>query len=265
MSTEARKERPPAIALPSDRHQYIRQRLQQEGRVLAAELAQTLGVSEDSIRRDLRELAATGICQRVYGGAIAMTPNTGSFIERSHENVARKARLAATAVRLLQPGQFVFLDAGTTNLEIARALPDMPLTVATNSIPIAAALFGRSQFEVLVIGGRMDHRVGGTLGSIPTLAVQDMRPDVCFLGTCSVDIELGVGTTLAEEAAFKRVLVAQCNQIVLAVTNEKLGTASPFAVAGMRDIGRLVIEADAEPHKLASLQHSGVPLLIADQ
>ncbi|MNT54909.1 DNA-binding transcriptional repressor SrlR [compost metagenome] len=91
-----------------------------------------------------------------------------------------------------------------------------------------------------------------------------MRPDVCFLGTCSVDIELGVGTTIAEEAAFKRVLVSQCNQIVLAVTNEKLGTASPFAVAAMRDIGRLVIEADAEPHKLASLQHSGVPLLIAD-
>ena len=129
MNTEARKERPPAIALPSDRHQYIRQRLQQEGRVLAAELAQTLGVSEDSIRRDLRELAATGICQRVYGGAIAMTPNTGSFIERSHENVARKARLAAAAVRLLKPGQFVFLDAGTTNLEIARALQDQGFDV----------------------------------------------------------------------------------------------------------------------------------------
>ena len=116
MNTEARKERPPAIALPSDRHQYIRQRLQQEGRVLAAELAQTLGVSEDSIRRDLRELAATGICQRVYGGAIAMTPNTGSFIERSHENVARKAavlELLAGAAERTAGDEFVEVKENT--------------------------------------------------------------------------------------------------------------------------------------------------------
>ena len=258
------KDRPANNSLPSERLQYIQRRLKQDGRVVAAALAQTLGVSEDSIRRDLRELAANGICQRVYGGAIAMTPNTGSFSERRHENTERKTRLAAKAVSLLHPCQFIFLDAGTTNLEIARALPDMPLTVATNSIPIAAALFGRPQLEVLVIGGRMDHRIGGTLGSAVTLAVKDMHPDLCFLGACSVDIELGIGTTLAEEAVFKRVLVEQCGQTVLAITNEKLDTASPFAVAPLRDISHLIIEADADTDKRTRLAASGMSLWLAD-
>ncbi len=255
--------RPGNTSLPSERQHYIRQLLLQDGRVLATELAQALGVSEDSIRRDLRELAASGACKRVYGGAVAMTPNTGSFSERSHEHVANKARLAAAAVQLLQPGQFVFLDSGTTNLEIARALPDMALTIATNSIPIAAALLGRQQFDVTLVGGRMDHRIGGTIGTAAALEVQAMRPDICFLGTCSVDIELGIGTTIAEEAAFKRLLVRQCSQIVLAVTNQKLGTASPFAVTPLAEVSRLVIEADAEPHKVQQLQGSGVPLLFA--
>lgn len=250
--------------LPSDRQIYIRQRLQQDGRVVAAELAQTLGVSEDSIRRDLRELASSGACQRVYGGAIAMTPNTGNFSQRSHQNIARKAKLAAAAVSLLRPGQFVFLDSGTTNLEIARAIPDgLPLTIATNAIPIAAALLGRSALEVLVVGGRMDHRIGGTMGSSAMLEIQTLRPDICFLGTCSLDIELGVGTTLSEEAALKRELVRHSSQVVLCVTNEKLDTASPFSVAAMADIGQLVLEADAEPHKLQRLRDCGVPVLLA--
>lgn len=255
---------PAPPGLPSDRQTYIRQRLQQDGRVVAAELAQTLGVSEDSIRRDLRELASSGVCQRVYGGAIAMTPNTGNFSQRSHENIARKARLAATAVQLLRPGQFVFLDSGTTNLEIARAIPDgLPLIIATNAIPIAAALLGRSALEVLVVGGRMDHRIGGTMGSSAMLEIQTLRPDICFLGTCSLDIELGVGTTLSEEAALKRELVRHSSQVVLCVTNEKLDTASPFSVAAMADISQLVLEADAEPHKLQRLRDCGVPVLLA--
>ncbi|POZ59938.1 DeoR/GlpR family DNA-binding transcription regulator [Chromobacterium alticapitis] len=259
------KERSAGSSLPADRHSYIRQQLQLHGRVQAGELAATLGVSEDSIRRDLRELAASGVCQRVYGGAIALTPNQPSFRARKQEHQPRKARLAAAAVRQLQPGQFVFLDGGTTNLEIARALPEhLPLTVATNSIPIAAELFGKKQLELLLIGGGVNHQSGDALGAIATRMLQSMRPDICFLGTCSVDGELGIGTLQADEAAFKRQLVEQCGKTILAVTNEKLDTASPFLVAPLRDIGLLIIEPDADPARLAHLQASGVPVRAAD-
>ncbi|OWY38365.1 DeoR family transcriptional regulator [Xenophilus sp. AP218F] len=259
------KERPVVASLPADRHQHIREQLRLHGRVLASELAATLAVSEDSIRRDLRELAASGVCQRVYGGAIALTSNDISFQQRRQQHAERKARLAATAVRQLRPGQFVFLDGGTSNLEIARALPDhLPLTVATNAIPIAAELFGKKQLNLLVIGGSVNHQSGDTLGTVATRMLQAMRPDICFLGTCSVDCELGIGTLQAEEAAFKRQLVEQCGQVILAVTNEKLDTASPFAVAPLSELGLLILEHDADPARAAHLAAGGAPLLIAD-
>ncbi|WP_051709797.1 DeoR/GlpR family DNA-binding transcription regulator [Andreprevotia chitinilytica] len=264
MSLE-RKERFTAnTAFPADRQQLIRERLVRDGRVLAAELAAEFGISEDSIRRDLRELAAAGVCQRVYGGAIAQAAANRPILERSRENIGRKQKLALAAVRLVQGGQLVFLDAGTTNVEIAKALPeDIGLTVATNSPAVAVALMDRDDIEVVLIGGRLDHQVGGILGGQALVDVQRMRPDLCFLGVCAIDIEAGLGAGTAEDAAFKRQLVASCGAIVAVATNEKLGTGAPFAIADIQDVGHLVVEADADANQLAHLARSGVEIVRA--
>lgn len=262
MSTALRRERfKSGTALPIDRHQLIRERLQRDGRVLAADLAVEFGLSEDSIRRDLRELAAAGACQRVYGGAIAMSNPGRPIRERSQEHVDRKVRLARTAVRLIQGGQLVFLDASTTNLAVAQVLPeDIGLTIATNSPAIAAALVGREDLRVILIGGTLDHHVGGSLGTAALLDIQQMRPDLCFLGVCSIDAEAGVGASQAEDAAFKRQLVTISGAIVAVVTNEKLGTGAPFTIAPLAEITHLVVEADAEPAQLKRLAEAGASL-----
>src|SRR3984957_13735920 len=111
------------LLLPDERHHFIRKRLSLGERVLAVEMARELGASEDTIRRDLRELASLGICRRVYGGALPVSPASGSLAERQTEFPERKAALAKEAVKLVSPGQFVFLDAGSANLAVARALP----------------------------------------------------------------------------------------------------------------------------------------------
>ena len=101
--------------LPEERHHAIRARLASQGRVLAIELAKDLNTSEDTIRRDLRELAARGACQRVYGGALAKSPPQRPLAERQSEHPERKAALAVEAAKLVAAGQFVFLDGGSTN------------------------------------------------------------------------------------------------------------------------------------------------------
>ncbi|WP_283148912.1 DeoR/GlpR family DNA-binding transcription regulator [Silvimonas soli] len=262
MGNTLRRERfKSGTALPIDRHQFIRERLQRDGRVLASELAVEFGLSEDSVRRDLREMAAAGECQRVYGGAIAMSSNGRPIGERSREHVDRKVRLAQSAVRLIQGGQLVFLDASTTNLAVAQVLPeDIGLTIATNSPAIAAALVGREDLRVILIGGTLDHHVGGTLGTAALLDIQQMRPDICFLGICSIDALAGVGASQAEDAAFKRQLVAISGAIVAVVTNEKLGTGAPFTIAPLAEITHLVVEADAEPTHLQHLAEAGTSL-----
>jgi DeoR/GlpR family transcriptional regulator of sugar metabolism len=265
MSVDPRKERTHAkVTLPADRIQLIRERLRKEGRVVAAELALQFGVSEDSVRRDLRELAAEGVCQRVYGGAIAMSPTPHNIAYRSEVNVERKDQLARAAARLVHAGQLVFLDASTTNLAIARHLPQgIGLTVATNSPSIAVALIERTDIEVLLIGGRMDHVVGGTLGVGALQELQQMHPDLCFLGVCSVDPEVGVCSGGAEDSAFKRALVSGCGAIITAVTNEKLGTAAPYFVARLAEISHLVVEADADRGQLDRIRTAGVEIVLA--
>src|SRR3984957_6467410 len=143
--------------LPDERHHFIRQRRSLGERVLAVEMARELGASEDTIRRDLRQLARLGVCQRVYGGALPVSPASGSFEMRLKQKLGSKVALGQAAATIVAASQVIFLDAGTTNLEIARALPnDTRLTVATNSPVIAAELISRSSIKLIMICGLVD-------------------------------------------------------------------------------------------------------------
>jgi DeoR/GlpR family transcriptional regulator of sugar metabolism len=102
--------------LPDERHRIIRERLSLGERVLAADMARELGASEDTIRRDLRELANLGVCQRVYGGALPVSTASGSFSMRHNQKLESKIALGQAAATMIAADQVIFLDAGTTNL-----------------------------------------------------------------------------------------------------------------------------------------------------
>lgn len=142
--------------LPEQREQLILTRLRAEGRVLASALAAELQTSEHTVRRHLRDLADQGLCKRVYGGALLASPADKPAAVRMGEAVDRKARLAAAAVSIVRPKQIVLLDAGSTNVAIAAALPDhADLTVITNSPEACARLLNRPGIAVILIGGRI--------------------------------------------------------------------------------------------------------------
>jgi len=232
--------------LPGERLDLIASRLEAVGKVVAADLARELDVSEDTIRRDLRDLSARGLCQRVYGGALKSAPATGTLDERARRSGAAKASLARTAVRRVEKGASVFLDAASTNLAIAEALPrDLGLTCITNAPRVAAALTLRGDCDVVVIGGLVDRQVGAAIGAEAMSAVGNYRPDICFLGACGVDPGAGISAFHAEDAAFKRAIAAASTATVVPVTNEKLMTAAPFHVLDLADCAEIVVEADA--------------------
>ena len=105
-----------ATLLLKQRHALIQQQLHADGRVLALDLARQLDVSEDTIRRDLREMAAAGLCQRVYGGALPLAPDGGTLTQRKQEAPERKARLAQAAVSLVRAGQVLFLGCAAARI-----------------------------------------------------------------------------------------------------------------------------------------------------
>jgi DeoR/GlpR family transcriptional regulator of sugar metabolism len=251
-------------ALPEERQRLVLDRLARDGRVLSAGLARELGVSEDTVRRDLRELAGAGRCKRVYGGALPLSPESGTAAEREARAPARKAALAREAARLVRPGQLVLLDAGSTNLAIARALPEgLGITVATNAPSVAAALVGRAGIELLVIGGRVDPRAGASVGARAMREVAAIRADLCFLGACAVEAGSGVAAFDHEEAALKAAMLAASGEAAVAATTEKLGAAAPYVVAPLSDLAHLVVEAEAPDALLGPIRARGVRVHVA--
>jgi DeoR/GlpR family transcriptional regulator of sugar metabolism len=245
--------------LPDERHHFIRKRLSLGERVLAVEMARELGASEDTIRRDLRQLASLGVCQRVYGGALPISPASGSFEMRLKQKLGSKVALGQAAATIVAAGQVIFLDAGTTNLEIARALPnDIKLTVATNSPVIAAELISRSSIKLIMIGGLVDPDAGAALGARAIRDVESISIDLSFLGGCAVSDQAGVRAFIFEDAEFKRALVGASRAIAVAVTTEKFGTTAPFQVAMSDDLDLLIVEADAPSEQLQPFRHAGV-------
>lgn len=241
-----------------ERQGIISAKLQTNGRVLAAELASEFGVSEDTIRRDLREMAAAGLCERVYGGALPVAPAGGSLKHRMSVAFERKQSLAQAAVAQIEAGSTVFFDAGSTNLAIATALPlDLPLTAATNAPAIAAALLDKSSINVILIGGQIDRQVGGSLGAKALRDMEQLSPDLCVLGACGVDLEAGVTTFGFEDAEFKRYAASKSRRILVAATSEKFGTAAPHGVLPVAHCECLVVEHDADEEVLAAYRERG--------
>ena len=233
--------------LTAERRQAILGRLQRDGKVVASELVEALGVSEDTVRRDLRELAARGDVQRVHGGALPPASPGGSFAQRLEIAPERKAALAAAALPLLDGARVLLLDGGTSTLELARRLPaDGARTVLTNSPPVAAALAGHPRADVVLIGGRLLKDSQVTVGSVAVDAVRQVHADVCVLGVCSLHPDLGVTALDHDEAHVKRAMVEASAEVIALATADKLRTASPWVVAPLARVTSLVTDAEED-------------------
>ncbi|MCF1710485.1 DeoR/GlpR family DNA-binding transcription regulator [Tabrizicola sp. J26] len=232
--------------LTAQRKALLLSRLAAEGRLVAATLAAELGLSEDTIRRDLRELAAEGKLLRVHGGALPLSPTHRPLADRRSMAVGEKRRLAATAARLIRPGQVVILDGGTTHLELVHILPaDLRATIVTHSPTIAAALEPFPDIEVILIGGRLFRHSMVAVGAVAAEGFAQIHADLCLLGVTGLHPERGLTTGDDEEAAIKRRMMAQAGETVVLATSDKLGASSPFAIAPLGAVGTLVVPKEA--------------------
>jgi DeoR/GlpR family transcriptional regulator of sugar metabolism len=230
--------------LTAERRNEILVRLNRDGKVVASQLVEELGVSEDTVRRDLRELAADGLVQRVHGGALSPTAAMPSFAQRLEVSREAKGHLAEAALPLLDGAQVIVLDGGTTSLALARRLPPhRDCTVLTNSPPVAAALADHPRAEVVLIGGRLLKEPQVAVGAEAIATLRHVRADACVLGICSLHPELGVTTLDHDEAYVKRAMVEASAEVIALATADKLHTAAPWVVAPMSDVTHLVTDA----------------------
>ena len=245
--------------LAAERRDLLLARLEADGKLVAKQIAAELGVAEDSIRRDLREMAAAGLCQRVYGGALPVSPAVADYATRTTVALAGKERVAAAAAALIRPGHTVLLDGGTTALAVTAALPaDLTATIVTHSPTVAAALVAHPTVDVYVLGGRLFKHSAVTCGAAAAEAARGVTADLFLLGVTGVHHEAGLTTGDPDEAAMKRTLASRAADTYVLASGEKIGAASPFQVLPPDRVTAII--TDAPPSHPAL---TGLPVLTA--
>jgi DeoR/GlpR family transcriptional regulator of sugar metabolism len=250
------------IMLSSQRKQHILAILSEEKQVMSSELSQRFAVSEDSIRRDLRELAAEGLLQRVHGGALPVSAAIAPFETRKSVQISSKRLIAQKAVQLIQPGQVVIIDGGTTTAEMVKLLPpDLAFTVVTHSPSIAVALVDYPQVDVIMIGGLLYRHSVVAVGAAVLEGIARISADLFFMGVTGVHKTAGLTTGNYEEAGVKRALSARAAETVVMVSNEKLNSASAFAIGELSLASTLIVDAQPDDEMCQLLRKKHITVL----
>jgi DeoR/GlpR family transcriptional regulator of sugar metabolism len=250
--------------LTRQRKQLILTRLKQDGRVVAKDFSLEMQVSEDTIRRDLRELAQEGLLQRVHGGALPSSPAMADFASREEIRHEGKVSIGRAAAAMIQAGQVVILDGGTTAREIARHLPrELAATIVTHSPNIALELIQHPNVEVLLLGGRLFKHSVVTVGAACTEAISRLRADIFFMGVTGAHPQTGLTTGDFEEAAIKRALSHASAETYALVSAEKLNAASPYRVLSLDEITGMITERSVPESAIDPFTQLGVAIIRA--
>jgi DeoR/GlpR family transcriptional regulator of sugar metabolism len=228
------------ILSPEERQSILLERINATGRVLAATAAEELGVSEDSIRRDLRDMTDAGLVSRFHGGAAKLITPPLDFQRREVLDAGEKSMIARAAAARIPEGSTLLLDSSTTVLHFVWALsPSLKVRIMTSAVDIAAAALDHPQAEVLLIGGRLNRLTRSATGASALEAIRGIRADICVLGTCGVDDELAVRADDFEDAYIKGAMIKSSRTAMLLTTSDKLGKASTHHVSPVSSISTL--------------------------
>lgn len=250
--------------LTSQRKQIILARLAKEGQVLSKQLSEQFGISEDTVRRDLRELAAEGRLQRVHGGALPASAAVVTFSERQTLQSDAKRRIAQKGAELIAPGQVVMIDGGTTTGALISFLPqDLRCTVVTHSPSIAVGLAQHPLIDVVMIGGQLYKHSIVNVGAAALEGIARVRADLFFMGVTGVHVEAGLSTGDFEESRIKYAMAQRAAETVVLASPEKINSASAWVIGDIGLINTLVVDGETDARLLAPFTHRGIDVIKA--
>jgi DeoR family transcriptional regulator, glycerol-3-phosphate regulon repressor len=252
---------------PSDRHNEIVRLVHKAGEASVDELADQLGVSRETIRRDLSDLDGLGRLRKFHGGArVRSSASTepsaeGPFALRMGENTTAKRKIAYKASTLLSPGDSLFIDTGTTTLMLAEALVELPsLTVITNSWRVAATVAANADHKVFLLGGAYGADAGETLGQFAVEQIRKFRARHAFLTVGAIDQSTVMDFDM-QETEVAQAMVERVDAVTVLADSSKFGKLGIFEVARWRAIGRLVSDQTPPPAMRDAIKSAGTEIV----
>ncbi|SHJ22967.1 transcriptional regulator, DeoR family [Clostridium amylolyticum] len=246
-----------------ERQNNIAKLLKDKSSIRVNELSEIFNVSESTIRRDLQEMEERNLLMRTHGGAVGVnrTNFEPNFIDKKNEREADKVHIAEIAATMIEDGDTIILDSGTTTLEIAKRIKAKSLTVITNSIDIAAELSLKEGVETIVAGGSLRVSTRAMVGHIAENTFRNFRVDKAFIGTNGISIEEGITTPNMVEAQTKKAMINCARKVIVVADSSKFTNVSFAVICPVKAVTSIITSEDIDKTIIKSFEEIGVDII----
>ncbi len=241
--------------------------LSTHGKIRVNELAEEMNVSEATVRRDLEAMQGQGLLQRTHGGAMLTTQPTAleiSFDESQTRLLTEKTSIGKEAAKLVNPGESIIIESGSTTLEFAKFLIDIsPLTVLTNSLAIARELSVNKDIDIMVLGGTLRRQSASLVGPWVADILKHVRVDKAFLGVNGISTGFGLSAPNPFTAESRKAMMSAARQTIALADHNKLGVENLYFVAKLDELDILITDSGASPENIENIITAGVEVIQA--
>ena len=248
--------------LKKERQAFILHQVNLHNKVLSASLSEEMKVSEDTVRRDLQELADEGKIIKVHGGALSQSFGYGSVPAAKIYAHELKKNIAQKVVSFIKDGMFILTTGGTTIIEIARILPpQLKATFITGSVTAVLEYSQHPNIEVIMIGDKVSKSSKITVGGDAIAKIKQIKADICLMGINAIDPEHGITDNDWDVVQVKKAMIESSSKVICLTISEKLKTYQPLSVCGIDEIDCLITELDPENEVLLPFVNAGINVL----
>jgi len=250
--------------LVAERQRKIVELVNQRLSVRVTELSKIFSVTEETIRRDLEKLEKESLLMRSHGGAVSIEEDQAetSYLEREITNAAEKKAIAIEAIKYIEPGDQIVLDASTTAWYMAKELPDMPLTVLTNSIKVAIELSKKEQIKVISTGGILLSQSLSYVGPLAERSLGMYHVNKAFLSCKGVHLEKGLSDFNEMQALLKKQMMEIADETILMIDSSKFGTRAFSHIVSFAAIDSIITDSKMEKQTKKQLEEKNIHLKI---
>jgi len=248
-----------------ERYEKIVQLVNERGSIRVSELSELCEVTEETIRRDLDKLEQAGRLKRSHGGAVSVkdAQQEVPYSEREVTRSQEKRRIAEQAVKLIEPHDRILLDASTSAWYMAKIMPDLPMTVLTNSVKVVTELSSKEKIEVISLGGRLSPRSLSFVGPIAEQALEAFHVNKLFFSSKGVHLERGISESGELQARLKQQMIGATDQAILLADSSKFGIQAFTHVAELSAVNKVISDSDLGSELRAALEAEGITVTIA--
>lgn len=247
--------------LKQERQNLILKEVMAHHKVYSAGLSELLGVSEDTIRRDLNEMAEHGKLKKVHGGAMANPHIPDLAINQDISRQEERSLIAQKAAKLIENNQVLILEGDTTNLLLIDYIPkNISLTIYTNSLHLALKLHRFNHIETIVLGGRLSQKRKMTVGMDVMRSLEEIHADLCLIESSTLHEDIGITDRDRENAYTKKSMFGSAARVIALSVSEDLGTIQPFKVEDISKLYAIITELNSDVPELERFQKKGVQI-----